>query len=111
MSYKQTTKQPMVVCASGKRSRGRPRTCWWNCAEDLAWSCLAIPLAELLIVVKDQDVCRPQLELWPPQPQGQVAKGTNSVFSFKNDNDKICNEKFFLTLSVSFLSDMGPNGF
>ena len=58
MSREQTTKQSMVVLESGKRPRGRPRIRWRDCAKDLAWSRLAIPPAELPIVVKDQGVCR-----------------------------------------------------
>ena len=47
VSHERTAKQLMDVVPSGKRSRGRPRACWWNYVEDLAWSRLEIPPAKL----------------------------------------------------------------
>ena len=44
MSHEQTAKQLTNALPSGKRPRERPRTCWRDYTEDLAWSRLGIPL-------------------------------------------------------------------
>ena len=54
-SHKQTVKQLMDALPSGKRPRGRPKTRWRNYAEDLAWSRLGIPQAELPLAAGDRD--------------------------------------------------------
>ena len=50
MSHQRTAKQLMNALPRGKRPRGRPRTCWRNYVEDLAWSRLGIPPAKLPLV-------------------------------------------------------------
>ena len=76
-SNERTAKQLMDALPSGKRPRGRPKTRWRNYVEDLAWSRVEIPPAELLLVAKDRNAWRSQLELLPPQPQkGKRAKNS-----------------------------------
>ena len=69
MSQEQTAKHLIDALPSGKRPRGRPRTCWRNYVEDLTWSRLGIPPAKLPLVAGDRDVWRIQLELLSPQSQ------------------------------------------
>ena len=76
MIRQRTAKQLMNALPSGKRPRGRPRTRWRNYVKDLAWSRLEIPPAELLLVSKDRDAWRSQLDLLPPKTQkDKRAKG------------------------------------
>ena len=58
MSHEQTAKQPIDALPSGKRPRGRPRTCWRNYAEELAWSCRRILPVKLRLVAGDRDPWR-----------------------------------------------------
>ena len=58
MSHEGTAKQLTDALPSGKRPMWRPRTRWWNCAEDLAWLHLGITLAKLLLVAKDLNAWR-----------------------------------------------------
>ena len=65
----------MDTLLNGKRPRERPCTHWQNYAEDLTWSRLGIPLAELPLVVADQDIWKSQLKLLHLQLQkGQAGK-------------------------------------
>ena len=58
-----------------KGSKVRPRTCWRNYVEDLAWSHLGIPPVKLPLIAGDRDAWRSQLELLPPAtPKGQASK-------------------------------------
>ena len=76
MSLKRTAKQLMNALPRGKRPRGRLRTCWKNYVEDLGWSHLGIPRAELPLVAEDRDAWRSQLELLLQQPlKEKQAKG------------------------------------
>ena len=58
MSYEGTAKQLMDALASEKRPMWRPRTRWWNCAENLARLVLGITRAKLLLVAKDSNAWR-----------------------------------------------------
>ena len=66
----------MDALPSGKKPKGQPRISKKNYIEDLAWSHLGIPLAELLLVAGDRDAWRSQLKLLPLQCQkDKRAKG------------------------------------
>ena len=58
MSYDRKAKQLMDALPSGKKRRGRPRTRSQNYIEDLAWSRLGIPPAQLPLVAGDLDAWR-----------------------------------------------------
>ena len=65
----------MDTLPGSKRPRRRPRTRWRDYAEDLAWSRLGIPRAELPLVAKDLVPWISQFELLPPAtPKGQASK-------------------------------------
>ena len=91
MSHEQTAKQLMDAIPSCKRPQVQPRTCWQNYVEDLAWSCLGIPPAELLLIAGDQDAWRSQFKLLPPQPQKNKWENENTLNYFnvfpENDHD------------------------
>ena len=55
MSHEQTAKQIIDALPSGKRPRGRPRTCWQNWVEDQAWWRLKIPPTQLALVAGNRD--------------------------------------------------------
>ena len=44
------------VCPSGRRPRGRSRTCWRDYVSRLAWERLGIPLEELVEVAWERSV-------------------------------------------------------
>ena len=52
-----------------QKPRGQPRTRWQNYVEELAWSHLGIPPAELPLVAGDRDAWRCQFELLPHNPK------------------------------------------
>ena len=55
MSHERKAKQLKDALPSGKRPRWRPRTGWRNYVENLAWSRLGIPPAELPLVTAGRD--------------------------------------------------------
>ena len=65
--------QVIFATPTGKRPLGRPRTSWYNCITDLAWSRLGISLAELTHVAKDPKQFRELLDLLPT---GEVEVGS-----------------------------------
>ena len=76
MPRKRKAKQIMDALLSGKRPRGRLRTCSQNYVEYLAWSRLGISPAKLTLVAGNRDAWRSQLALLPSQPQkNKRAKG------------------------------------
>ena len=74
MFHKQPAKQLTDAFVSGKRPRGRPRTCSWNYVEDLSWSRLGIPRAKLPLVTGNRDTWRFQLKLLPRYPKRTSAQ-------------------------------------
>ena len=58
MFYEGTAKQLMDALPSEKRPMWRPRTRWWNCAEDLARLVLGFTLEKLLLAAKDSNAWR-----------------------------------------------------
>ena len=79
MSYKRTAKQLMDALPSGKRPRWRPKTRWWDYAEDLAWLHLGIPPAKLPLVAGDRSPWRSQLQLLPPQTRKDKRAKRNTL--------------------------------
>ena len=59
----------MDTLPRGKKSRERRGTRWRSYVEDLAWSGLGIPQAELPLIAGDWGAWTSQLELLPPKPQ------------------------------------------
>jgi len=51
---------------TGRRPRGKPRTCWRDYVFRLAWECLGVPPEELEEVAGDRDVWASLLKLLPP---------------------------------------------
>jgi len=68
MSQEKLPKQALLAKVKGKRSVGRPGTCWKDYTEDLGWNRLGLQPCEMLEVVADRDVWQLNLELLPPQP-------------------------------------------
>ncbi|KAK3507766.1 hypothetical protein QTP70_000218 [Hemibagrus guttatus] len=56
------------ACPTGKRPRGRPRTCWRDYAFRLAWERLGVPPEELEEVAREREVWASLLRLLPPRP-------------------------------------------
>ena len=56
---------------TGRRPRGRPRTCWRDDFSRLALECLGVPPEELEEVAGDRDVWVSLLKLLPPRPDPQ----------------------------------------
>ena len=77
MSHERTAKQLMNALPSGKKPRGRLRTRWRNYVEDLAWSRLGIPPAELPLAAGDRDAWRPAA---PATQKGQAGKRKYTEF-------------------------------
>ena len=59
----------MDALRNGKQPRGRPRTRWRNCVEDLAWSRLGILVAKLSPVARDRGAWRSELQLLSRNPK------------------------------------------
>ena len=55
MSQERTAKKMLCSTPNGRRPRGRPRTRWRDCVEDLSWSRLSIPVEHLSFVAEDRD--------------------------------------------------------
>ena len=93
MSHERSAKQLMDAFSSCKRLRGRLRSRWPDYDENLAWSCVGIPLAESPLVAKDWDAWRSQLKLLPTQLQKDTRKKRNTLNQFnvfpKNDDDDV----------------------
>ncbi|CAM4544523.1 unnamed protein product [Leuciscus chuanchicus] len=53
---------------TGKRPRGRPRTCWRDYVSRLAWERLGVPPEELEEVSREREVWASLLRLLPPRP-------------------------------------------
>ena len=53
---------------TGRRPRGRPRTCWRDYVSRLVWERLGIPQEELDEVAGEREVWASLLRLLPPQP-------------------------------------------
>jgi len=53
---------------TGRRPRGRPRTCWKNYISLLDWGSLGIPQEELKSVSREREVWVSLLDLLPPRP-------------------------------------------
>ena len=68
MSQERKAKKLLCLTPIARRPRGRPRTRWRDCVEDLSWSRLGIPAEHLSYVAEDRDAWRLQLELLPPRP-------------------------------------------
>lgn len=45
-----------LACTTGRRPRGRPRTCWRDYIIHLAWECLGIPQEELEDSAQERDI-------------------------------------------------------
>ncbi|KAK3542066.1 hypothetical protein QTP86_011367 [Hemibagrus guttatus] len=56
------------ACPTGKRPRGRPRTCWRDYVFRLAWERLGVPPEELEEVAREREVWASLLRLLPPRP-------------------------------------------
>ncbi|KAK3544536.1 hypothetical protein QTP86_015589 [Hemibagrus guttatus] len=56
------------ACPTGKRPRGRHRTCWRDYVFRLAWECLGVPPEELEEVAREREVWASLLRLLPPRP-------------------------------------------
>ncbi|KAK3570072.1 hypothetical protein QTP86_010236 [Hemibagrus guttatus] len=56
------------ACPTGKRPRGRPRTCWRDYVSRLAWERLRVPPEELEKVSGEREVWASLLRLLPPRP-------------------------------------------
>ncbi|KAK3510372.1 hypothetical protein QTP70_005671 [Hemibagrus guttatus] len=56
------------ACPTGKRPRGRPRTCWRDYVSRLAWERLGVPPEELEEVSGEREVWASLLRLLPPRP-------------------------------------------
>ncbi|KAK3509001.1 hypothetical protein QTP70_015948 [Hemibagrus guttatus] len=56
------------ACPTGKRPRGRPRTCWRDYVSCLAWERLGVPPEELEDVSGEREVWASLLRLLPPRP-------------------------------------------
>ena len=82
MSHERTANQLMDALPSGKRPRGRPRTDWRNCVEDLAWSRLGIPPTKLPLVAGHRDAWRCQLKLLLSRPQKDKRKKRKRLSQF-----------------------------
>ncbi|KAK3507833.1 hypothetical protein QTP70_001201 [Hemibagrus guttatus] len=56
------------ACPTGKRPRGRPRTCWRDYVSRLAWERLGVPPEELEEVSGEREDWASLLRLLPPRP-------------------------------------------
>ena len=61
-------KQALLAKATGRKPVERPRTRWTDYIEDLGWNRLGLRPSEMIEVMEDREVRRPNLELLPPQP-------------------------------------------
>ena len=84
----------MIALLSGKRPRGRPRTCWQNYVEDLACSHVGTPLAKLPLVAGDcwnSEGCLeiPTRAALPATSKGQTGKGKyiELIYFFPENDD------------------------
>ncbi|KAK3556755.1 hypothetical protein QTP70_016699 [Hemibagrus guttatus] len=62
------------ACPTGKRLRGRPRTCWRDYVFWLAWERLGVPPEELEEVSGEREVWASLLRLLPPLRQTEILK-------------------------------------
>ena len=61
--------QTLLAKANGGRPVGRPRTRWTNYIDDLGWNRLGLLRpSEMMEVMEDREVWRPNLEQLPQQP-------------------------------------------
>ena len=58
----------LLANANGKRPVGRPRTKRTGYIEDFGWNRLGFHPSEMMEVMEDREVWRPNLKLLPPQP-------------------------------------------
>ncbi|KAK3556679.1 hypothetical protein QTP70_013061 [Hemibagrus guttatus] len=62
------------ACPTGKRPRGRPRTCWRDYVSRLAWECLGVPPEELEDVSGEREtIMSSQMFLTPGSPSSVLA--------------------------------------
>ena len=86
MPLERLLKQALLAKANGRRPVGRPRTRWTNYIEDFEQYRLGLHSSEMMdvIVMKDREVWRLNLELLPPQPSpksGQKRKKKCNILS------------------------------
>ena len=67
MAKERLSKQALLAKADGRRQVQRPRTTWTNYIEDLGWNHLGLHASEMMDVMEDREVWRPNFELLPPQ--------------------------------------------
>ena len=68
MPQERLPKPVILAKANGRRPMGRPRTRWTDFIKDLGWNRLGRHPSEMMEVMEDREVWRPNLELLPPKP-------------------------------------------